>query len=214
MSRFGKLTAGRATLLLALLALLFAACVQPSAALRSRPAPRDIFLPWVPQPVPTSPLPTPTPTPTPDPQAACFHDARALAFYRLLVDDPRQQRPVLDCHPALVTAAGWRAWGLAHGDPWSHCDADGVCANEYARQSGCRLPWDYASKGNNIESLTAGTGVVEIAYWSLTNDGAPDHRRHLLGEIDFFRAQRHAGIAVAEGGELGWYWVVMIATCE
>lgn len=189
----------RATTLLALLAVLFAACVQPVA--------RDIYLPWVPQPVPTSPLPTATP----DLQAACFHDARALAFYRQLIDDPRQQRPVLDCHPALVMAAGWRAWGLAHGDPWSHCDDAGVCANEYARQAGCKLPWDYASKGNNIESLVAGSPDASVMFAALAS--SPAHADHLFGRNDFFRAQRHVGIAVAEGGELGWYWVVMIAVC-
>lgn len=210
MSRFDKLTAGRPALLLALLlallVVLFAACVQPVA--------RDIYLPWVPAPVPTSPLPTPTPpptpTPTPDPQAACFHDARALAFYRQLIDDPRQQRPVLDCRPALVTAAGWRAWGLAHGDPWSHCDADGVCANEYARQAGCKLPWDYASKGNNIESLVAGSPDAAVMFAALAS--SPAHADHLFGR-GWFQAQRHVGIAVAEGGELGWYWVVMIGEC-
>lgn len=202
----------RATLflaLLALLAVLFASCVGGLPG-----AQRDIYLPWVPQPVPTSPLPTPTPTPTPtpDPQAQCFHDERALAFYRLLIDDPRQQRPVLDCHPALVAAAGWRAWGLAHGDPWAHCDADGVCANEYARQAGCRLPWNYASKGNNIESLVAGSPDVAVMFAALA--ASPAHADHLFGRNDFFRAQQHVGIAVAEGGELGWYWVVLIGECE
>lgn len=194
-----------------LLAILLAGCAQSYQAAPAAAIPEArgaIFLPIV-----GVPSPLPTPTATPDPDATCFHNPKALAFYRLLVGDRRQQRPRLGCHPALVKAAEWRADGLATGDPWSHTDADGVTPNEYARQAGCKLPAGYAVKGNGIESLTAGTGVVEVAYWSLTNDQAPDHRRHLLGEIDFFRRQPDVGIAYAEGGALGWYWVILIAEC-
>lgn len=145
--------------------------------------------------------------------ADCFHNPKALAFYRLLVSDPRQQRPVLHCNAALVAAAQKRANGLATVDPWSHADHDGVWPNSYARAAGCKLPSGYGS-GNQIESLTAGLGETALAYWSLTNDQAPDHRRHLHGEIEFFRQQEDVGIAVAEGGKYGVYWVVMLAKCE
>lgn len=193
--------------LLILLALIGPSCA-PDGTPAALPEARAIYLP-----IAGVPSPLPTPTATPDPAASCFHNLKTLAFYRLLVGDSRQQRPRLGCHPALVKAAEWRADGLATGDPWSHTDADGVTPNEYAREAGCKLPAGYAVKGNGVESLTAGTGVVEVAYWSLTNDQAPDHKRHLLGEIDFFRRQPHVGIAVAEGGALGWYWVIMIGEC-
>lgn len=199
----------KTSLFFALVASVIIACA-PAAAPQATPTARGaIYLPIV----GGGQSPLPAPTPTPDPDATCFHNPKALAFYRLLVGDSRQQRPRLGCHPALVKAAEWRADGLATGDPWSHVDADGVTPNEYARQAGCTLPAGYAVKGNGIESLTAGTGVVEVAYWSLTNDNAPDHRRHLFGEIDFFRRQPDVGIAVAEGGTLGWYWVIMIGEC-
>lgn len=200
----------KTSLFFALLASSIIACA-PTAAPQAMSAARGaIYLPIA----GAGQSPLPTLAPTPDPDATCFHNPKALAFYRLLVGDRRQQRPRLGCHPALVEAAEWRADGLATGDPWSHTDADGVTPNEYARQAGCKLPAGYAVKGNAIESLTAGTGAVEVAYWSLTNDQAPDHRRHLLGESDFFRRQPDVGIAYAEGGVLGYYWVIMIATCE
>lgn len=184
-----------------LLVILLASCVQPA---------RDIYLPWVPQPAPTSPQPTPTATP--DPTAACFGDESAHAFYRLLIADSRQEHPRLLCWPALVNAARWRAAGLASGDPWAHCDAAGVCANEYARQAGCKLPASYAAKGNNVETLGAGSPVAEAVFAALAN--SPAHAAHLFGRGEFFRQQWAVGIARAEGGAWGWYWAVMIAVCE
>lgn len=149
---------------------------------------------------------------TPDPDATCFGNDKALAFYRLLVSDPRQQRPRLVCCPALVLAAQRRAHGLANGDPWGHVDAAGVWANTYARNAGCVLPSDYGN-GNNIESLTAGTGDVQAAFDSLTNDNAPKHRAHLLGESEFYRRQTMVGIGYAEGGQYGFYWSILIGIC-
>lgn len=149
----------------------------------------------------------------PDSTAECFHNPKALAFYRLLVADERQQRTEMHCNAALVAAAQRRATGLATVDPWEHKDRNGVWPNTYAREAGCKLPADYNDR-NQIESLTAGLGDPALAYWSLTNDQAPDHRRHLHGEIEFFRKQQDVGIAVAEGGQYGWYWAVLIATCE
>ncbi len=121
----------------------------------------------------------------------------ALTFFRLLATDPRQQRTRLDLCPALVAAAQQRAHGLANGDPWSHCDRDGVWPNEIARRNGCALPEWYAVSGNQIESLTAGAPDPQVAFDSVTNDSAPIHRSHLFGESDFFREQTQCGIGYA-----------------
>lgn len=159
------------------------------------PMPRNIYLPIVTAPAPVSVPP----------------DA-VQQFYDLLLNDPRQERPTLARSSTLTLAANWRAAGLAAGDPWGHADASGVTPNQYARRSGCRLPADYAQKGNNIESLAAGTGEATIIFDALAN--SPRHGDHLFGRGDFFRRQTCAGIAVATGGVWGWYWVVMIAICE
>lgn len=132
-------------------------------------------------------------------------------FRGLLVSAPLQQRPSLSRCPSLELAAQRRAYGLAAGGPWDHVDADGVTPNEYARAAGCVLPDDYAEKGNNIESLCAGSADPQIIFNALANSSK--HAPHLLG-YGWFNHQRHMGIAMAEGGELGWYWVILIALCE
>ena len=133
-------------------------------------------------------------------------------FCRLLVGDSRQQRPHLELCPALQKAAVWRAWGLAcGGDPWDHIGEDGTTPNELARRAGCVLPADYAPRGNNIESLVAGTFDPVVAFTALAN--SPKHSDHLFGR-GWFQRQDALGIALCEGpGAYRWYWCVMIATC-
>jgi hypothetical protein len=184
-------------------------CIAPE-----QPAPRSsspsgrgsIFLPIISLPVATSPLTTP------EPIATCFNNPKVTDLFRLIVADARQQRPSLTCFPALVASAKARATGLASVDPWSHVDAAGVWPNEYARRAGCRLPVSYAIKRNNVESLAAGTPDTTVIFNALTGGNA--HSDHLFGRGKFFGAQRHIGIAIAEGGPLGWYWVIHIALCE
>lgn len=194
-----------------LLAVLLAGCIrqsepspsplaQPHAFYSSlaRSAVHSIYLPWI--------------RTAPDADATCFGNPKALAFYRLLVGDERQQHPALRCNSALVKAAQKRAQGLATLDPWAHYDRNGIWANQYARDAGCRLPDGYSNR-NQIESLTAGTPDVDAAYRSLTNALANGHRPHLLGETEFFRQQNDVGIGYAEGGAYGFYWVIMIGAC-
>lgn len=143
--------------------------------------------------------------------AECFAQPAAYAFYQLLIDDERQERPQLVCCPALVRAATWRAERLAAGDPWGHVDADGVWANDYARRAGCVLPDDYAVVGNNIESIAAGSPNARAIFEALARSRS--HSDHLFGRGEFFRRQTRIGIAVAAGGQYGWYWSIMIAVC-
>ena len=132
-------------------------------------------------------------------------------FARMLISDPRQKRQ-LTLHPHLVTSAIWRAHGLANGEPWSHTDSHGVTPNDFVRSAGCKLPSDYAEHGNNVESLAAGSADAAVIFASLA--ASPHHSDHLFGRGDFFGRQTHFGIAMAAGGEYGWYWVIHIARCE
>lgn len=143
--------------------------------------------------------------------SVCFGNPSALAFYHLLSTDERQQRTSLTCCPSLVEAAKKRAYGLTHGDPWSHVDAAGLWPNQHARAAGCNLPDFYPEPANNIESLVAGSPNVGDVFEALAQ--SQYHAPHLFGQNDFFREQGEVGIALAEGGVFGWYWVVLIAVC-
>lgn len=188
------------------LCLLLAACTPPSASNSPLPTPYRRYLPYV----VAAPPPTPTAQPRPP---TCWPTIAALTFFELLARDGRQQRPRLQCDPRLVAAAQRRA-AAQPPTGLSHCDAAGVCANQYARAAGCRLPANYGHNGNNIESLTAGTVNPIEAFASLAR--SPSHAVHLFGQNDFFRAQDRIGIAVAEipGYRWRWAWSVLIARCE
>lgn len=131
-------------------------------------------------------------------------------FCRRLATDPRQQRSSLAICPSLAVAAERRACGLVNGDPWAHVDGAGVTPNEYARSAGCQLPEDYAPRGNNIESLCAGTADPAVILAALASSSK--HAPHLFGH-GWFNHQRHMGIALGEGGYFGWYWVILLALC-
>lgn len=166
-----------------------------------------------PPPQPPSPLaffPIYIQPPT-DPLTVCLdYNPQAVAFYRLMTGDTRQERPMLACHPALVRAAQRRAASLIAGGYWAHCDPNGICANQVARNMGCALPASYGA-GNNIESLVAGSDDAGVMFAALA--ASPSHAPHLFGR-GWFRHQRHAGIAVMPGGRFGRYWVILVGVCE
>lgn len=198
----------RVTTLLALLAVVLASCARPLGDARpSAPASPLIYFPIAGSGIPA----TPTTRADDDPLAACLDfNPQAVAFYRLLVGDSRQERPSLACHPALVRAAQRRAASLIVGDYWSHCDPNGICVNQVARNMGCHLPASYGN-GNNIESLVAGSPDPGVMFAALAS--STSHAPHLFGR-GWFRHQRHVGVAYAEGGRFGFYWVALIGVCE
>lgn len=136
---------------------------------------------------------------------------------RLIQMAPEQTRPALNCNAALTTAATWRAQSLADGDYFAHCDPAGVCPNDYARRAGCDLGPDYGA-GNQIESLVAGTGDAQKAFYLLM--GSIEHEAHLMGLGTtglgaLYAGQDDIGVATVykAGTKYGWYTVVLIADC-
>lgn len=142
----------------------------------------------------------------------CTFSQEASRFYALLTADQGQKHPRLVCNMALNAAALNRAQSMAINGYFAHCDLGGVCANDYARAAGCKLPSDYGN-GNNIESLVAGVADAGGAYAALI--GSPSHRKHLLGDGEFFRAQDQVGIALYSLPESPYtfYWVILIGKC-
>jgi hypothetical protein len=135
----------------------------------------------------------------------------AEVFFNLLWNDSRQLRPRLTPCPKLTIAATLRAQGLALGGPWAHVDKDGVTPNEYARMAGCNLPGHYATKGNQIESLVAGSPNMTVMFNALA--ASESHANHMFGRLPMFQRQDKCGIAVAVGGQFGWYLVLLISEC-
>lgn len=134
--------------------------------------------------------------------------AHEKAFIDLLISDSRQGGRALTVHNGLTLAARERAARLAGGSPFSHTDENGVTPNEYVRLVGVRLPSDYGKKGNSVESLAAGTSNARVIFDALAR--SPSHSAHLFGR-GWFAHQTHVGVGMAEGGEYGWYWVILIA---
>lgn len=195
-------------LALIVIVIMVAACGVPQGA-PAQTAPRSqVYLPAIYQ-------PSPLPTATPDDLTRCMGNAKAAAFYWLLVADRRQARAIVGCHPALVKAARLHAQSFADGAPWQHC-AGAVCPNALARRAGCNLPATYADDANYVEELVEGTGDSQAAFDALAR--SERHSVHLFarerdGTVNpFFVQQDDVGIAYAES-LYGLFWVVMIAPC-
>lgn len=133
-------------------------------------------------------------------------------FYRLLTADQRQQRPSFGTCAQLEAAAEWKAQDIVAHGYWAHQAANGEWPNATARRFGCNLPAEYGSDNNHIESLCAGSDDAQVMFDSLAR--SEQHRVHLFGLNEFFRQQTHVGVAMAQGGQWGWVWCVMIAACQ
>jgi uncharacterized protein YkwD len=141
----------------------------------------------------------------------CLSSVWAERWAQLLTTDIRQKHPSLTCHPALVKTAQMRVESMARRGYFAHCDPDGICPNEIATANGCNHGY---GNGNYIESILGGPNNVDVGYLILTN--SPSHAKHLFGLNDFYKQQRHYGIAIIEwpGSPYGFYYAVEIATCK
>ena len=148
----------------------------------------------------------------PDIESAIRMSQQASSMLALIKYSSFQLRPSLIYSEILTEAAHQRALGLASGQPWAHCDPNGVCANDYARAAGCVLPDDYGHK-NNIEVLVAGSDDALVSFDALM--GSEHHRAALIGDGDFFRAQDKIGLFFldAPGSPYHYYFVIMTAQC-
>jgi len=131
----------------------------------------------------------------------------------ILRTDPRQQRADPRCNAILAAVARARAQDMVARDYFGHTNPDGYGPNYLVRQAGYVLPSFYSTAldANNIESIAAGTWFDDAQVtWDQWLLSAP-HRRHLLGEIEFYAAQYEYGVGYAQGGYYGHYWVVITA---
>lgn len=136
---------------------------------------------------------------------------KAQEFFDILKKDGRQQRPLMEWSENLARAAAIRTSSLARLNYWAHCEPNGPCPNEVARSVGCVFPFDYSERGNNIESLVAGTPDVKVAFDALAN--SPSHRDHMFGVGSFLERQNRVGIHVRydSSSTFKWYYSILIA---
>ncbi|MFN3555646.1 MAG: CAP domain-containing protein [Bacteroidales bacterium] len=115
-------------------------------------------------------------------------------FITILLSDSRQGRAELVFDPVLHRVARERARDMAMRNYFSHTNPDGIGPNHLLREAGYVLPGFYGRRlnDNNVESIGGGYSTAAEAYNGWLN--SPGHRRHLLGEIDFWRRQTHFGI--------------------
>ena len=122
-----------------------------------------------------------------------------------------QHRAFMVADPILSQVARERATDLAKRKYFDHIDPDGHGANYLVRKAGYVLPDWYPRDGNNLESIAAGRASAGTTWGDWM--GSPDHKRHLLGELDFYAAQTSYGIGyyADQGSPYRFYWVVITA---
>ncbi|UCG26276.1 MAG: hypothetical protein JSW55_09940, partial [Chloroflexota bacterium] len=154
--------------------------------------------------------------PTVDSALLCASAKQEEEIASLARSHPGQGRPTMDCHPILAQVARERALDMGVRDYFSHVNPDGYGPNYLVRQAGYELPswWGTDPELNNIESIAAGYQTAADAWNGWLN--SPAHRRHVLGEIDFFAEQTNYGIGYAfvPGSKYGHYWVFISAPSE
>ena len=143
----------------------------------------------------------------------CEPSSQEAEFEALFRSDPNQTRAAINCNPTLSAVAQQRAEDMAARHYFSHVNPDGVGPNQLVRDAGYHLPSFYSMErdGNNIESIAGGFASAQEAWTGLL--GSPAHRRHLLGEVDFYREQIDLGIGFVEDpdSDYRYYWVILTA---
>lgn len=146
-------------------------------------------------------------------EPACEPSTEEAAFEELFRSDPDQTRAVIDCNMVLSAVAQARAQDMADRNYFGHVNPDGVGPNQLVRDAGYQLPSYYslARDGNNVESIAGGFASAQAAWDGLM--GSPAHRRHLLGEVEFYREQIDIGIGYVydADSEYQHYWVIITA---
>lgn len=187
--------------LLAALALLvvLASCVTNPRSLEQNVSPLHLNSPLAVQDKVYLPIarvdhrPTATPTPRP---TFCERNQVAHELAELMRNHPGQRRALMKCHPLLVQVAQARAADMYARKYFGHCDPDGKCPNWHVERAGYRLPGHYPDNGNSIESISANHRDAAHAWQGFLD--SPPHKRHVLGEIGFFREQECYGVGYAD----------------
>ena len=124
-------------------------------------------------------------------------NAVELEIAELAANDSKQKRAQFVYDPILSEVARARAVDMATRNYVSHTNPDGLGPNKLAQLAGYEFPefWGTANTTNYIESIAAGITSASAAWSGWRNSSG--HRRHVLGESDFYKIQTRYGIGYA-----------------
>lgn len=121
----------------------------------------------------------------------CGFSKQARELAELIQQDPQQQRFEIVCHPLLAQAAEDKARTMADYGLVRH--NLGGSPNSRLLEIGFPLPDHYSGlMGNQVEAIAGGYSSPKDVWKAFKN--SPQHRQHLLGEIDFYREQQYMGV--------------------
>ncbi|QJE94357.1 CAP domain-containing protein [Luteolibacter luteus] len=137
-------------------------------------------------------------------------NAKELELYRIVRDDPQQQRTQVILDPRLCLAARKHAQDTQARKFFDHRNPSGVWSNERVLNEGYPLPSNYAPNTNYVESMAGSTNDTPAQAMTLWKSDVP-HSNHLLGKTDFYRGQVVLGIGQAPKSGLSYATYVFIS---
>ncbi len=147
---------------------------------------------------------------------SCSLDDEAAELMALILSHSAQERPTLQCDPILSQVATERAQDMATRGYFDHVSPEGIGPNYLVRAANFPLSNNYSSStdANNLESIAGGTQTAQQTFDLFV--GSSGHRKHILGESSFYRAQGHIGVGMVDDPDspFRFYWVVLIAEAE
>ncbi|OUS23880.1 hypothetical protein A9Q98_14555 [Thalassotalea sp. 42_200_T64] len=138
----------------------------------------------------------------------CGNSPQAQQPAQFIINDAEQQRATLRCNPLLTKIAIEKAAAMVeHGIVQHNL---GGSPNARLRSYGYKLPEYYGLLlSNQVEAITGGYTTAEVWHAFKNSD---THRKHLLGELEFYLEQDGIGIAFLREWQTPHveYWVVYL----
>ena len=139
----------------------------------------------------------------------CGFNKQARNLAKIIINSENQQRKQLLCNEMLAKLADKKAKQMAEVDRIRH-DIYHVSPNQFLRTQGFALPALYEIVGNQVEAVSGGMETAQETFdYFMTSI---EHKKHLLGENDFYMAQNQIGVGFYEDVSKKYeqYWVVYI----
>jgi uncharacterized protein YkwD len=143
----------------------------------------------------------------------CGLNEKAIQLAQMLVESTNQRRVNLTCNSKLAVAASQKAQVMAQKEKVLH-NLNNTSPNELLKNNGVVLPLYYAKIGNQVESVLGGMQTAAESYQLFMTSEI--HKKHLLGENDFYQRQTQIGVGYYFDKKTKHmdYWVVYITALK